>query len=62
MNVLASPGLSFAEIAEAGAKRVSVGSRLTWVAVEAAAVAARQLLEGDLSALRSSPPLDDWFR
>ena len=62
VNVLASPGLSFAEIAEAGAKRVSVGSRLTWVAVEAAAVAARQLLEGDLSALRSSPPLDDWFR
>jgi len=62
VNVLAAPGLSFAEIAEAGAKRVSVGSRLTWVAVEAAAGAARQLLEGDLSGLRSSPPLDDWFR
>jgi 2-methylisocitrate lyase-like PEP mutase family enzyme len=62
VNVLAAPGLSFADIAEAGAKRVSVGSRLTWVAVEAAAGVARQLLEGDLSGLRSSPPLDDWFR
>ena len=62
VSVLAAPGLSFAEIAEAGAKRISVGSRLTWVAVEAAAGAARQLLEGDLSGLRSSPPLDDWFR
>jgi 2-methylisocitrate lyase-like PEP mutase family enzyme len=62
VNVLAAPGLSLAEIVAAGAKRVSVGSRLTWVAVEAAAGAARQLLEGDLSGLRSSPPLDDWFR
>jgi 2-methylisocitrate lyase-like PEP mutase family enzyme len=62
VNVLAAPGLAFAEIVAAGAKRVSVGSRLTWVAVEAAAGAARQLLEGDLSGLRSSPPLDDWFR
>jgi 2-methylisocitrate lyase-like PEP mutase family enzyme len=62
VNVLAAPGLTFADLAEAGAKRVSVGSRLTWVAVEAAAGAARQLLEGDLSGLRSSPPLDDWFR
>jgi 2-methylisocitrate lyase-like PEP mutase family enzyme len=61
VNVLAAPGLSFAEIAEAGATRVSVGARLTWVALEAAAAAARQLLDGDLSALRSSPPLDDWF-
>jgi 2-methylisocitrate lyase-like PEP mutase family enzyme len=62
VNVLAAPGLSFSEIAEAGATRVSVGSRLTWVAVEAAATAARELLDGDLSGLRGSPPLDDWFR
>jgi len=61
VNVLATPGLSFAEIAEAGATRVSVGARLTWAAVEAAATAARQLLDGDLSGLRSSPPLDEWF-
>jgi 2-methylisocitrate lyase-like PEP mutase family enzyme len=61
VNVLAVGGLSFAEIAEAGAVRISVGSRLTWVAVEAAATAARQLLDGDLSGLGASPPLDDWF-
>jgi 2-methylisocitrate lyase-like PEP mutase family enzyme len=62
VNVLAVADLSFAEIAEAGAQRVSVGSRLTWVAVEAAAAAARGLVEGDLSVLGSSPPLGDWFR
>jgi 2-methylisocitrate lyase-like PEP mutase family enzyme len=61
VNVLATPGLSFAEIAGAGATRISVGARLTWAAVEAAESAARQLLDGDLSGLRSSPPLDDWF-
>jgi 2-methylisocitrate lyase-like PEP mutase family enzyme len=61
LNVLASTGLSFSEIVEAGGKRISVGSRLTWVAVEAAAAAAQLLLDGDLSGLRSSPPLDDWF-
>jgi 2-methylisocitrate lyase-like PEP mutase family enzyme len=61
VNVLAAPGLSFSEIAEAGATRVSVGSRLTWVAVAAAETAARELLAGDLSGLRTSPPLDDWF-
>jgi 2-methylisocitrate lyase-like PEP mutase family enzyme len=62
VNVLAAPGLSFSEIVGAGATRVSVGSRLTWVAVEAAAAAAGQLLEGDLSGLLGSPPLEDWFR
>src|SRR5438094_114233 len=41
VNVLAVPGLSFAEIIAAGAKRVSVGARLTWAAVEAAETAAR---------------------
>jgi 2-methylisocitrate lyase-like PEP mutase family enzyme len=61
VNVLAAPGLSFAEITAAGAQRVSVGSRLTWTAVEAAATAARELLDGDLSGLRGSPPLADWF-
>jgi 2-methylisocitrate lyase-like PEP mutase family enzyme len=61
VNVLAAPGLSFEEIAGAGAKRVSVGSRLTWVAVEAAADAASRMLDGDLEGLRSAPPLDEWF-
>jgi 2-methylisocitrate lyase-like PEP mutase family enzyme len=62
VNVLAVPELSFAEITAAGAQRVSVGSRLTWAAVEAAETAARGLLAGDLSGLRGSPPLDEWFR
>ncbi|MGZ4308090.1 MAG: isocitrate lyase/PEP mutase family protein [Gaiellaceae bacterium] len=62
VNVLATSELSLAEITAAGAQRVSVGARLTWAAVEAAETAARGLLAGDLSGLRSSPPLDDWFR
>src|SRR5439155_6395800 len=33
VNVLAVPGLSFADLAAAGARRVSVGGSLTWVAV-----------------------------
>ena len=61
VNVLAVPELSFAEIASAGGRRVSVGARLIWAAVEAAAAAARGLLAGDLSGLRSTPALDDWF-
>jgi 2-methylisocitrate lyase-like PEP mutase family enzyme len=61
VNALAWPGLTFAELAGAGAQRVSVGSRLTWTAVNAASAAAQQLLDGDLSGLGSSPPLDDWF-
>jgi 2-methylisocitrate lyase-like PEP mutase family enzyme len=61
VNVLAVPGLCLAEIAAAGAQRVSVGSRLTWTAVDAAADAARQLLEGDFGGLGAAPPLDDWF-
>src|SRR5438445_7344040 len=37
VNVLALPGLSFREIADAGGRRVSVGGGLTWVAVNAMA-------------------------
>src|SRR5580765_6668757 len=37
VNVLAVPSLSLAEMAEAGAQRISVGGALTWVAVKAAA-------------------------
>ena len=40
VNVLAWPGLTLEEIAGAGARRVSVGGRLTWVAVGAAKDAA----------------------
>jgi 2-methylisocitrate lyase-like PEP mutase family enzyme len=61
VNVLAVPFLSFAEIAAAGARRVSVGGALTWVAVRAAADAAASLQEGDLSPLAARVPLGDWF-
>lgn len=55
VNVLARPGLSLAEILGAGAQRVSVGSSLAWVAVEAMANAAEQIRdEGDLSVLKVS--------
>jgi 2-methylisocitrate lyase-like PEP mutase family enzyme len=62
VNVLAVRNLSFAEIAGAGAQRVSVGGALTWVAVNAFADAARAIREhGDFSAFGASPPLSDWF-
>jgi 2-methylisocitrate lyase-like PEP mutase family enzyme len=61
VNVLALGGLSFAEIAEAGAQRVSVGGGCTWVAVNAFADAARAIREGDFSVLTGGPPLREWF-
>jgi 2-methylisocitrate lyase-like PEP mutase family enzyme len=62
VNVLAVPSLTMAQVAGAGAQRVSLGGRLTWTAVEAAAGAARDILErGDFSSLGPAPPLDDWF-
>ena len=45
VNVLAVPQLSFAEIAQAGARRVSVGGSLTWVAVKALPDAAEVILD-----------------
>jgi 2-methylisocitrate lyase-like PEP mutase family enzyme len=52
VNVLARPGLSMREIADAGAKRVSVGGALTWVAVAAMVTAAERMRdEGDFSLL-----------
>jgi 2-methylisocitrate lyase-like PEP mutase family enzyme len=62
VNVLAVPGLSLAQIVEAGASRVSVGGSLTWVAVRAmadAAVAIRD--DGDFSALAVKLPLAEWL-
>ena len=62
VNVLARPELSLAEIVEAGARRVSVGGSLTWVAVNALATAAGEIRDhGDFSSLAPSPPLPDWF-
>ena len=62
VNVLAFGDLSFAEIAGAGAQRVSVGGGLTWVAAGAFAEAARAIREdGDFSSLAMRIPLRDWF-
>jgi 2-methylisocitrate lyase-like PEP mutase family enzyme len=62
VNVLGFPGITVAEIAACGARRISVGGSLTWVAVRAMSEAATALREtGDLSALDARLPLDDWF-
>jgi 2-methylisocitrate lyase-like PEP mutase family enzyme len=61
VNVLATPRLSVAEIVAAGAQRISVGGRLTWVAVSAMAAAAEEMLAGSLAGLDASPPVSDWL-
>jgi 2-methylisocitrate lyase-like PEP mutase family enzyme len=62
VNVLARPSLTVAEIAEAGAARISVGGSLAWTATEAFAdVAARMLAEGDLSGLRGGGRVAEWL-
>ncbi len=62
VNVLAFPGFSMAEIADAGAQRISVGSQLAWVAVDAMANAAEQMRdEGDLSGLKVSGRIGEWL-
>jgi 2-methylisocitrate lyase-like PEP mutase family enzyme len=61
VNVLARPGLTVAEIVEAGAQRISVGGSLTWTAVQAFADAAIAIRDrgsfeglGDGSVVRDS--------
>jgi 2-methylisocitrate lyase-like PEP mutase family enzyme len=57
VNVLAHAGLSMSEVAGAGARRVSVGGALTWVAVAALAAAATELRDsGDFYSLAARPP------
>jgi 2-methylisocitrate lyase-like PEP mutase family enzyme len=52
VNVLAVPKLSMAEIAAAGAQRVSVGANLAWVAYGALAEVAKEINEtGDFSGI-----------
>jgi 2-methylisocitrate lyase-like PEP mutase family enzyme len=63
VNVLATPLLSFSAIAAAGARRVSVGGSLTWVAVRAMVDTAESIRDdGDFSALDARLPLQEWFR
>jgi 2-methylisocitrate lyase-like PEP mutase family enzyme len=62
LNVLALPHLSMSEIAGAGARRVSVGGGLTWVAVGAMATAAEEIRDrGDFSALAAPVRIKDWL-
>ncbi|HEU4673193.1 MAG TPA: isocitrate lyase/phosphoenolpyruvate mutase family protein [Candidatus Limnocylindrales bacterium] len=62
VNVLAFAASSVAELAQAGAQRISVGGGLAWVAVRALEAAATAIRDrGDLSVLTGSPPLDEWF-
>jgi 2-methylisocitrate lyase-like PEP mutase family enzyme len=61
VNVLARPDLTLAEIAAAGARRVSVGGRLTWVAMSAAAAAAERMRGGDFSALDVPVEVERWL-
>jgi 2-methylisocitrate lyase-like PEP mutase family enzyme len=57
VNVLARPSLTVAQIAEAGATRISVGGALAWVAVRAFADAAGRIRDtGDLSVLDAGSP------
>ena len=62
VNVLALPMLTKSEIVEAGAKRISVGGALTWVAAGALGEAAAKLRDGDdLSVLTPPAQLRDWL-
>jgi 2-methylisocitrate lyase-like PEP mutase family enzyme len=62
VNVLAMPGISMTDMVEAGAQRVSVGARLTWVAAKAMVDTALAIRDrGDFSTLSATVPLDEWF-
>ncbi|MDP9234216.1 MAG: isocitrate lyase/phosphoenolpyruvate mutase family protein [Actinomycetota bacterium] len=62
VNVLARPGLSVAEIAAAGARRISVGGALTWVAVDALVNAVERIRDrGDFSALEVPVKFKEWL-
>ena len=62
LNVLAGPGLSVAEIIEAGGQRISVGGRLAWVAINSMAAAAEALHGGsDLPASADPTQIIEWL-
>jgi 2-methylisocitrate lyase-like PEP mutase family enzyme len=61
VNVLAHSGLTGAEIVAAGARRISVGGALTWVAVGAFADAAEAVRAGNYSAFATRVPIADWL-
>ena len=60
VNVLARPGLTVAEIAEAGARRISVGGALAWTAINAMIAAAEGIRDhGAFSALGAPTRVED---
>ena len=62
INVLARPGMSMSEIAGAGARRISVGGALTWVAADALVRAAEAIRDrGDFSALDVPVKFKEWL-
>jgi 2-methylisocitrate lyase-like PEP mutase family enzyme len=62
VNVIARPKLSLAEVVEAGAQRVSVGSSLAFVAIAAMAEAAEAIRDdGDFAPMAFNPRLGDWL-
>ena len=62
VNVIARPKISFAEVVEAGAQRVSVGSSLAFVALSAMAEAAEAIRnDGDFGPIAFSPRLREWL-
>jgi 2-methylisocitrate lyase-like PEP mutase family enzyme len=62
VNVLALAGMSVRDAIAAGARRISVGGGLAWVAVNAVAEAAAAIRDGgEVPALAARPPLDDWL-
>ena len=62
VNVLAVPGLTMAELVEAGARRVSVGGSLTWVALSGMVAAAEAIRDGgDFGALAARVPVGEWL-
>jgi 2-methylisocitrate lyase-like PEP mutase family enzyme len=62
VNVLAHAGLTLEQVAGAGARRVSVGGALTWVAVDAMVGAAKRIRDdGDFSVLRGAGEIPGWL-
>ena len=63
VNVLARPDLSLRQLVDAGARRISVGGALMWVAAAATASAATAIrYRGDFSPLAvAALPLDEWL-
>ena len=62
VNVLARPRLTMQGIVDAGARRVSVGGALTWVAAAALISAAERMqTSGDFSPLAEGVKIDEWL-